>query len=121
MAVDSAIVELMNETVTWEKAVTRDRYAQNSFAAPVTIKCFIEPSGFIGGGIKSSRRPDETVVDAVFEMYFDASDPNVQQFTLDDYFTVTNEAGVTVVRTQPELVANFFGPNGDPWLKVVTL
>lgn len=121
MAVDSAIVELMNESVTWEKATAKNRYAEAGHSAGVAIRCFIEPEGFgSGGGIKAARRPDETVTDALFDIYFDASDANVQLFSMDDYFTVAGESA-EAIRTQPERITNFYGPKGEAWLKVVTL
>lgn len=116
---DLNILSLMNETVEWERAGAADRYVDNAYAAPVTISCFMEPAGFVGGGDTSIRRPDDTVVDAKFDAHFDAADPNVQLFTTDDFFTIAGESGVSV-RTQAERITNFYGPQGEFWTRVVS-
>lgn len=120
MSLDPNIKALMRETVLWERALTIDQYADQAYAAAVSIACFIEPSGFAGGGNTSLRRSDGTVVDPQFDVHFDASDPNVLLFSVDDFFTVTGESEETL-RTQAARITNFYGPNGDAWTKVVTL
>lgn len=117
--VDSAVLELMNESVAWERVTGRDLYADSGYAAPVTIRCFTEERFGAGSGMAAVRRPDETTVDARLDVYFDASDVNVALFSLEDRFTLADESA-EVVKSKPAQIANFFGPNGDPWLKVVS-
>lgn len=117
--VDSAVRELMNESVIWERATGRDIAADASYAAPVTIRCFTEERFGAGSGIAAVRRPDETTVDARLDVYFDASDANVQLFGLEDRFTLAAESA-EVVKSKAAQIVNFFGPGGDAWLKVVS-
>lgn len=120
MSLDPNIKALMREAVLWERALAMDKYTDQTYAPAVELECFIEPSGFAGGGNTSLRRPDGTVVDPQFDVHFDASDPNVELFSTDDFFTVTGESEETL-RTQAARITNFYGPLGDAWTRVVTL
>jgi hypothetical protein len=119
---DSNIAALMNQTVTWEKwNGTSTLYADPNYAAPKSLTCFIEEKGY-SGGAKMYRRPDDSVADAFVDLYFDANDADVMSFSLKDRFTLPSalESSETL-RTQPETINTFVGPQGERWIVVVTL
>lgn len=119
---DSNILALMNDTVLWERSTQGvdegDLHGDLHFYPAVTKSCWVEEAGAEGGfqrKIKNDFRMDVPQVN----IYFDASDVDVQAFTLADRFTV-NELAITMPQ-QPSRINTFYGPAGDAWLTVVTL
>ena len=43
MAFEAEFLDVMIDTVTWEKLTGKDEYANPVYAAPVTIKCRVSP------------------------------------------------------------------------------
>ena len=74
-------------------------------------------------GLEAVRRPTNTAVDIEYDLYFNGSDTNVQQFTLLDRFTIS-PVGIEGRKPQALFLATSFGPpfdNQAPWLVKVTL
>ena len=88
-ALPPEIAELMTVTAAWEKHTGVDGHGQPVYASPVSINCWLEQSGFVAGGLEAVRRPTNTAVDIEYDLYFNGSDTNAQQFTLLDRFTIT--------------------------------
>ena len=122
-ALPPAIAELMTITAAWEKHTGIDGHGQPIYASPVTLNCWLEQSGFVAGGLEAVRRPTNTAVDIEYDLYFNGSDTNVQQFTLLDRFTIS-PVGIEGRKPQALFLATSFGPpfdNQAPWLVKVTL
>jgi len=128
VSLPAEIRELMWLTsVEWEAASGRDVYNDESYAAPVTVECWIEPMG-LSGGIEAFRASisgttDLTTDEPTLELYFDGSDANVQTFTMSDRFT-PGEFPQLGIRLQPRRISVLHGPNFDnaePWIVIVGL
>ena len=122
-ALPPEIHELMTVPVTWEKWTGFDGYGQPSYAAPVTLYCWLEKAGMITGGYEAVRKPDGTSVDAEWDLFFDGSDSRVQGFALWDRFTVPSVGGESRSLQALFLSTNYGPPfdNQAPWLVQVTL
>jgi hypothetical protein len=113
----------MTVSCSWERSTGPDGYGQPVYASPVTLKCWIEQSGFVAGGLEAVRRPPNTAVDIEFDLYFNGSDTNVQSFTVLDRFSIPT-VGIEGRKPQALFLATDFGPpfdNQAPWLVKVTL
>jgi hypothetical protein len=117
------VAELMTVSCQWEKSLGMDGHGQESYAAPVTLNCWVEQAGFVAGGLESVRRPTTVNVDIEYDLYFNGSDPNVQQFTNTDRFTIA-QIGILGRKAQALFLETAFGPpfdNQAPWLVKVSL
>ncbi len=117
------IAELLTTTCQWEHTTGMDGHGQPTYASPVTLKCWVEQSGFVAGGLESVRRPPNTAIDIEYDLYFDGSDTNVQQFTNTDRFTIA-PIGILGRKIQTLFLETTLGPpfdNQAPWLVKVTL
>lgn len=119
---DLNLKALMNLTVVWEKYTGRNGHGDPSYAAPKTLTCWMEERG-VGGGIEAYRRSDEDVYDARIDVYLDATDTDVASMGMTDRFTIPSglESTDTGMTSMPSRMTVFCGPNGDPWVKLVTL
>jgi hypothetical protein len=118
------IAELRTVDVTWEAATAQDGYAQPGYAAPVTLKAWVEPFGFSVGGVEATRRPDETTVEPQYELYFRGDDVAPRSMTTLDRFTLPETVDAQQRPLQPIRVATLAGPPFDdqtPWIIAVTL
>jgi hypothetical protein len=123
-ALPAEIAELMTVGVTWEHAIGTDGYGQPHFAAPVTLKAWVEEHGMIQGGLDVIRKPDGTMVNPQYDLFFDGDDSRVQSFTLQDRFTLPSIVAGATLTTEPLYLSTKFGPpfdNQAPWLVQVTL
>jgi hypothetical protein len=120
-SLDSNIVGLMNDTVSWEKANASNLYGDFTYAAAKTLSCFVEEK-FGSGGAKGLRHADESVTDAFVELYFDANNADVATFSMNDRFTlIAGQEALRSIVTQPDAINVFTGPQGERWITVVTL
>lgn len=119
MALDANILALMNDTVSWEAYTTQDGHGDPTYAAPKTLSCWIEEKG-LSGGVRAHRAAHADTFDPLYDVYFDANDPDVLTFDLRDRFTITTQTGGSHAE-QPERIDTFRGPNGALWVTVVTL
>lgn len=120
-ALDPNLLSLMTVPVTWEAFNGFNDYGEPSYKAAVTKSCWLEERGYGGGG-QARREADETIVDPRVDIYLDATDPDVQAMTMYDRFTLpTGSETAQPMSSQPERMNIFYGPTGDPWVKVVTL
>jgi len=119
------VKELMTVPIIWEAFQGFDEFAQPvAYAAPVTLYCWQEPHGLTSAGLEAHRRNDETVVEPVWDIYFDGDDPTARSFTLYDRFQPNGVYSSTAQRLQAVKIETFYGPNFDnvnPWLIVVSL
>ncbi len=122
-ALPPEIAELMTVTAAWERHTGVDGHGQPIYASPVSLNCWLEQSGFVAGGLEAIRRAANTAVDIEYDLYFNGSDTNVQQFTLLDRFTIT-PVGIEGRKPQALFLDTSYGPpfdNQAPWLVKVTL
>lgn len=119
MALDPNLKALLAVEVEWEHKTGLDANGQDIWAAAVQLLCY--PAY----GSKAVQRRDGTVYESTQILYFDANDPNVQQFKLGDRFTSVGVAGgvtLEAVEIAPEYSP---GPSLNepmqPWLVEVTL
>lgn len=117
---DSNILSLMNQTVSWERFTSDNAYGDAQYAAPVSLKCFVEGS-YSRGGVVNKQGKDVTTYDPEMNLYFDGNDANVQLFSMKDRFTVSAQEGVEVLRGRPDSMGTSSGGQGEPWLFVVSL
>lgn len=118
------IWELLTVEVTWEAFQGFDGHAEPSYASPVTLQCWQESHGLVGGGLEVFRSADGTVVEPQWDLYFDGDQTNVQDIQLYDRFTPGGVATVGDQSLQAVRVSTWYGPNWDntnPWLILVTL
>lgn len=118
------IWELMTIDITWEAFQGFDGHAEPSYAAPVTLQCWQESHGLVGGGLEVFRAADGTTVEPQWDLYFDGDQTNVQDIQLYDRFTPVGVATVGNQSLQAVRVSTWYGPNWDntnPWLVLVTL
>lgn len=119
------IFELLSTTVSWERFLGFDGHAEPSYAAPVVLTCWMEPHATAGtAGAEAYRRADGTVVEPVYDLYFDGDDINAQLIELYDRFLVSAVALDSAQKLQATRVETRLGPNFDntnPWLICVTL
>ena len=87
MALDSNLAALFTETCNWSAKTGVDKHGQDTWAAPVALKCY---PAF---GQLQIQRKDGTVYSSDQALYFDASDANVQSFQLGDRFSAPGIAG----------------------------
>ena len=87
MALDSNLAALLTVDVQWAGKSGNDGYGQDTWAAPVTLKCY---PAF--GSMQVSRK-DGSVYTSDQSLYFDANDANVATFQLGDRFTSVGIAG----------------------------
>jgi hypothetical protein len=117
------IAELLTISCQYEKNTGLDGHGQPTYAAPITLQCWCEQSGFVAGGLEAVRRAANTTVDVEFDLYFNGSDANVQGFTVLDRFSIP-VVGIEGRKPQALFLATEFGPpfdNQAPWLVKVTL
>ena len=117
------IAELMTVTCQYERHTGVDGHGQPVYASPVSLNCWLEQSGFVAGGLEAVRRPTNTAVDIEYDLYFNGSDTNVQQFTLLDRFTIS-PVGIEGRKPQALFLATNYGPpfdNVNAWLIEVGL
>lgn len=123
--VDSNILGLMNQTVAWEGyAGTSTTYGEPNWNAPKNKTCYMEAKGLSGEAVAKVSRADDTVYDPKYQLYFDANDADVQAFTMKDRFTIRSTAlGATaeIMRSRPKGMDLLVGPQGEAWIKIVTL
>lgn len=117
------IKELMTNQILWESFQGFDGYGQPEYAAGVELTCWIEPQGVgVNTGQTAERKPQETVTDPDFSLYFDGDDPNVRSIRLWDRFT-PGGVGSEARTIQATAVETLYGPpfdNLNPWLVVVS-
>jgi hypothetical protein len=87
VALDSNLAALLTVDVQWQGKTGNDGYGQDTWAAPVTLKCY--PAY----GAAQVQRGDGTVYVSDQSLSFDASDTHVQTFQLGDRFTSVGIAG----------------------------
>lgn len=119
MALDPNLAALLAVPVQWSKKTGLDANGQDVWADPVTLQCY--PAY----GSKTVQKRDGTVYESTQILYFDANDPNVEEFELGDRFTSVGVAGgitLEAVEIAPEYSP---GPSlNEPmqaWLVEVTL
>lgn len=110
----------MNQTVLWERFTSDNAYGDAVYAAPVSLRCLIDEVG-VHGGVQNRQHSDVTTYDPEVNLYFDGNDTNVQLFSMKDRFTITGQEGVEVLRSRPDAMGSSIGPQGEPWLFVVSL
>lgn len=119
LALDQSILALMNDTVSWEHYTGQDGHGDPVFDPAVTVKCWIEERGF-AGGILARRTAHADTFEPYYDIYFDATDANVQTFDLRDRFTVTSQPSGQHP-TQPDRILEFRDETGAGVVTLVTL
>lgn len=116
---------LMTVPVLWEAFTGFDVFAQpNAYAAGITLYCWQELHGLSDAGMKPHRHIDETIVEPIYNLFFDGDDARVLTFTLYDRFTPNGVFSSSQQRLQATFIETMFGPNFDnvnPWLVAVSL
>lgn len=106
---DKALVQWLNETVTWEQWNGTDTYGQPTYAAGVQVKCFIE------GGNKMVRNAKGDTVVSTVTLIFDGT-TQAQGFALNDRFTLPSGA-----KYRPITVDTAYDERGNVWSVEVML
>jgi len=117
---DPNLLALMNQTVLWERCTGLDAYTDYQYAVSKKKKAWVEERG-ASGGVDVVQRPDETVYHTILDLFFDATDPDVQAFSMKDRFTIAAIEDDQVRADQPQRIQTFYGPDGEPWVKMVTM
>jgi hypothetical protein len=120
LGLDLNIQSMMQNSIVWEAYASQDGHGDASFAAPVTLPCWIEAAGMSTGGIVAVRAPHADTYDAEIEIFFDGNDSRVQAFTMSDRFTVNSETAAAKT-AQPVRINVFRGPTNEHWITVVSL
>lgn len=115
---------LMTVSVGWESFIDFDGHGDPSYRPLIQLKCWFEEYSVSQGGMVANRRPDVTVVEPEYHMYFAGDDSRVRTFTLYDRFT-TYAVGDSVLQVlQPIRINTMYGPpfdNRNPWMVEVAL
>ncbi len=119
MSLDPNIAALLTFDVEWQSKTGHDKYGQDEWSDPVTLKCY--PTF----GAMQVQRQDGTVYVSQQALYFDANDANVASFKLGDRFTAVGIAGgqaQEAVEISPMYSPGpSFGEAMAPWLVEVRL
>lgn len=118
---DPNIRALMTQEVVWEQFVSMDVYGDQAYAVGKTKLAWVEGHGLMGGGVVQRETRDERIEDAMIDIYFDANDPDVLEFGVKDRFTVTGLSDETSYSLTPDVINTYNGPEGIPWVRVVSL
>lgn len=118
---DPNIKALMTETVIWEQFASMDVYGDQSYSPGIPKLAWVEAHGMFGGGVVLRETKDERTQDAMVDIYFDAADPDVLAFDVKDRFTVTNLDDRASYSLTPDSINTWHGPDGNPWVRVVSL
>jgi len=119
MALDSNLAALLTVDVAWAGKTGVDKRGQDTWAAPITLKCY--PAY----GAMQVQKRDGSEYTSDQSLYFDANDTHVQTFQMGDKFTSPGiGGGVTMEAVSIE--ANYSpGPSLNaamvPWIVEVRL
>lgn len=108
----------MRNSIQWERFAGQDGHADEVYAAPVAIDCWIETKGG-SGGLQRKQGVGITEFDPRVDVYMDAQDIDPSTVTLRDRFTYVING--QPFKTQPDRIDQVFGPDASAWLTVVTL
>lgn len=119
MGLDANLSALLTVQVAWAQKTGLDANGQDTWAAPVTLKCY--PAY----GTRMVEKRDGTVYESRQILYFDANDANVAQFKPGDKFTSVGIAGGITLEAV-EITSEYSpGPTLNepmaPWLVEVLL
>lgn len=119
MPLDQNLAALLTTDVVWTAKTGVDEFGQDTWASPVTLKCY---PAF---GARQLQKPDGSIYVSAQALYFDADDANVQSFQLGDKFTAPGIAGGMSMEAQ-QIEPNYspgphFGDPLDAWLVEVSL
>lgn len=118
MSAPPQIRALMRNKITWERFVGQDGHADAIYAAPVTLKCWIEVRSQ-AGDVQRRQHAGGTTMDPELDVFLDGGDVSAQEITQRDRFTFTLNG--QSFKTEPDAITNQFGPDSSVWTVMVSL
>jgi hypothetical protein len=120
------IKQLMTNTVLWESWLGFDGHAEPSYGPQIPVSCFQEAFGTMSseGGLGVLRRADGTVVQPLWDLFFDGDNPVVLSFQVYDRFTPGGVGSDSTQALQAIRINTLYGPpfdNKHPWVVQVTV
>jgi hypothetical protein len=103
--------------VTWERYAGQDGHADERFAAPMELACWLEDRGGFGGVVRDQKL-GITEYDPKTDVYMDAQQIDAAQISMRDRFTFVQNG--QTFSSLPDRVSVIYGPDSSPWLVVVT-